>query len=100
MIGSARALALYAAPTSWMNVTGAVDAFDVACARLFPRGDRPRPSTLIVGSTRFGRVELRTPEPRLVRLVSDQEMLHPRVRPRDLRAVRRERVRPVRRGRD
>ena len=36
-----------------MNVTGAVDAFVAACARLLPRGERPSPSTLIAGSTLF-----------------------------------------------
>jgi hypothetical protein len=36
-----------------MNVTGAVDGFVAARARLLPRGERPSPSTLISGSTAF-----------------------------------------------
>src|SRR4029453_12893588 len=46
-----RPLARYAAPTAWSNLTGDVETFADALGLSFPRGERPIPITLIVGST-------------------------------------------------
>src|SRR5687767_15458067 len=53
MSGFLRPLARYAAPIACRNLTGDVEMFPEALGLSFPRGDRPTPMTLIVGSTAF-----------------------------------------------
>ena len=99
MSGLSRPLARYHAPRAARNRTGEVETLFGAVGRSFPRGERPRPITRIVGSACLERVvaggeegagdggggvgavlpELRAQEGRLIRLVHDDVLLDGRV---------------------
>ena len=53
MIGFVRPLCRYQAPSASRKRTGEVETLLAAVGRSLPRGDRPRPITLIPGSTAF-----------------------------------------------
>src|SRR6187399_1455101 len=53
MSGRARPLARYHAPSDARKRTGDVETLLLAVGRSFPRGERPTPTTVSVGSTDF-----------------------------------------------
>src|SRR5262249_19540212 len=54
MSGRVRSLRRYQAPSARRKRTGEVEMLFFAAGRSLPRGERPTPSTVIVGSTPFG----------------------------------------------